>query len=217
MTFKPEPIYYDGRVAFPRTDFIYSEKIDESVTDGIIDFYHTQEIFEKWAGETIADDGTGLVNTDIKDSLDNPVFVGITDERVRNFTEEVNRVMNNYVEIFPLCSKTSGWKMEEFFNLQYYKPECESVLSIHAYNRAPLERTSHSQLEFLKVTIKIDQLTSSRGLCLLAHHDLHIRLVHHQKFDHCRAHFFESTSKQLNKFFEWQNSSLFEFAFRFLL
>ena len=122
MTFKPEPIYYDGKVAFPRTDFIYSDKIDESVTDGIIDFYHTQEIFEKWAGETIADDGTGLVNTDIKDSLDNPVFVGITDERVRNFTDEVNRVMNNYVEIFPLCSKTSGWKMEEFFTLQYYKP-----------------------------------------------------------------------------------------------
>ena len=122
MNFKPDPIYYDGKVAYPRTDFIYHEQIDESVVDGMVDFYHTQDIFEKWAGETIADDGTGLVNTDIKDSLDNPVFVGITDERVRNFTEEVNRVMNNYADIFPLVTKTNGWEMEEFFNLQHYNP-----------------------------------------------------------------------------------------------
>ena len=54
--------------------------------------------------------------------MDNPVFIGITDTRVRDFTGEVNRVMNNYVDKFPLCAKTNGWKMEEFFNLQYYKP-----------------------------------------------------------------------------------------------
>jgi hypothetical protein len=122
MKLNPEPILYDGRIANPRTDFIYTEKIDESVVDGIVDFYHTQTIFEKWPGETIDDNGGGMVNTAIKDSMDNPVFIGITDSRVRDLTGEVNRVVNNYVDHFPLCSKTNIWKMEEFFNLQYYKP-----------------------------------------------------------------------------------------------
>lgn len=122
MKLNPEPILYDGRLAHPRTDFIYMEDIDEGVVDGIADFYHTQTIFEKWPGETIDDNGGGMVNPEIKDSLDNPVFIGITDPRVRDFTGEVNRVMSNYVDRFPLCAKTNVWKMEEFFNLQYYKP-----------------------------------------------------------------------------------------------
>ena len=122
MKLNPEPIFYDGRVAYPRTDFIYTEKIDEGIVDGITDFYNTQTIFEKWPGETIDDNGGGMVNPEIKDSLDNPVFIGITDPRVRDFTGEVNRVMSNYVDRFPLCAKTNIWKMEEFFNLQYYKP-----------------------------------------------------------------------------------------------
>lgn len=122
MKLNPEPILYDGRVAYPRTDFLYTEKIDEGIVDGIIDFYNTQTIFEKWPGETIDDNGGGMVNPKIKDSLDNPVFTGITDPRVRDFTGEVNRVVNNYVDRFPLCAKTNIWKMEEFFNLQYYKP-----------------------------------------------------------------------------------------------
>ena len=122
MKLNPQSILYDGRVAQPRTDFIYTEKIDEGVVDGLVDFYHTQTIFEKWPGETIDDNGGGMVNTEIKDSLDNPVFIGISDTRVRDFTGEVNRVVNNYVDRFPLCAKTNVWKMEEFFNLQYYKP-----------------------------------------------------------------------------------------------
>jgi|TARA_B100000073_G_scaffold161744_1_gene133712 hypothetical protein len=122
MKLNPEPILYDGRLAHPRTDFIYMEDIDEGVVDGITDFYNTQTIFEKWPGETIDDNGGGMVNPKIKDSLDNPVFIGITDPRVRDFTGEVNRVMSNYVDRFPLCAKTNIWKMEEFFNLQYYKP-----------------------------------------------------------------------------------------------
>ena len=122
MKLNPEPIYYDGRLAYPRTDFIYKEKINEDVVNGILDFYNTQTIFEKWPGETIDDNGGGMVNPEIKDSMDNPVFIGITDQRVRDFTGEVNRVMNNYVDHFPLCAKTNVFKMEEFFNLQYYKP-----------------------------------------------------------------------------------------------
>jgi hypothetical protein len=122
MKLNPEPIYYDGRLAYPRTDFIYKEKISEEVVNGILDFYNTQTIFEKWPGETIDDNGGGMVDPSIKDSMDNPVFIGITDTRVRDFTGEVNRVMNNYVDRFPLCAKTNVFKMEEFFNLQYYKP-----------------------------------------------------------------------------------------------
>ncbi|AOV61662.1 DNA endonuclease [Synechococcus phage S-WAM1] len=122
MKLNPEPIYYDGRLAYPRTDFIYKEKISEEVVNGILDFYNTQTIFEKWPGETIDDNGGGMVDPSIKDSMDNPVFIGITDTRVRDFTGEVNRVMNNYVDHFPLCAKTNVFKMEEFFNLQYYKP-----------------------------------------------------------------------------------------------
>ena len=122
MKLNPEPIYYDGRLAYPQTDFIYKEKISEEVVNGILDFYNTQTIFEKWPGETIDDNGGGMVDPSIKDSMDNPVFIGITDTRVRDFTGEVNRVMNNYVDRFPLCAKTNVFKMEEFFNLQYYKP-----------------------------------------------------------------------------------------------
>ena len=117
-----QAIVYDGMVAKPRTDFLYTEFIDEKVTDALVDFYHTQDIFEGGEGQTIDDNGGGMVDTTIKDSMDYPIFVGINDRRVRDFTDEVNRVCHNYAERFPLCTKTNMWKMEEFFNLQYYKP-----------------------------------------------------------------------------------------------
>ena len=69
MNFTPDPILYDNKLAHPRTDFLYTEVIDEAATDGIIDFYKNQKIFSTWAGETIGDDGGGMVNTDIKDSI----------------------------------------------------------------------------------------------------------------------------------------------------
>tara|TARA_B100001173_G_C15887641_1_gene504197 strand:- start:43 stop:663 length:621 start_codon:yes stop_codon:yes gene_type:complete len=121
MNFTPDPILYDNKLAHPRTDFLYTEVIDEAATDGLIDFYNNQKIFSTWEGETIGDDGGGMVNTDIKDSMDTAVFIGIEDKRVTDFTGELNRVANNYVEKFPLCAKTNVWKLEEFFNLQYYK------------------------------------------------------------------------------------------------
>ena len=118
----PEPIIVDGRLAHPREDFLYMEDMNEDVIDGLIDFYHTQEIFSTWEGETIGDDGGGLYNPDIKDSMDTAVFVGIQDERVSNFVAELNATANRYIDRFPLAAKTTMWKVEEFFNLQYYKP-----------------------------------------------------------------------------------------------
>ena len=44
----PEPILVDGRLANPREDFLYMEDMNEDVIDGLIDFYHTQEIFSTW-------------------------------------------------------------------------------------------------------------------------------------------------------------------------
>ena len=118
----PEPIIVDGRLAHPREDFLYMEDMNEDVIDGLIDFYHTQEIFSTSEGETIGDDGGRLYNPDIKDSMDTAVFVGIQDERVSNFVAELNAAANRYVDRFPLAAKTTVWKVEEFFNLQYYKP-----------------------------------------------------------------------------------------------
>ena len=118
----PDPILYDGRIAHPATDFIYMEDMDEKIVDGLIDFYHNQEIFTTWQGETIGDDGQGLYNAEIKDSMDTAVFVGINDLRVSDFVGALNDAANRYVDKFPLAAKTTVWKVEEFFNLQYYKP-----------------------------------------------------------------------------------------------
>ena len=98
------------------------EDMDEKIVDGLIDFYHNQEIFTTWQGETIGDDGQGLYNAEIKDSMDTAVFVGINDLRVSDFVGALNDAANRYVDKFPLAAKTTVWKVEEFFNLQYYKP-----------------------------------------------------------------------------------------------
>ena len=118
----PQPILHDGMVAQPRTDFIYMEDMEESVVDGLIDFHKTQKIFSTWQGETIGESGDGLYNPEIKDSMDTAVFVGTDDDRIYNFLGHLNDAADNYVSRFPLAAKTTVWKVEEFFNLQYYKP-----------------------------------------------------------------------------------------------
>ena len=100
----PDPILYDGRIAHPATDFIYMEDMDEKIVDGLIDFYHNQEIFTTWQGETIGDDGQGLYNAEIKDSMDTAVLVGINDLRVSDFVGALNDAANRYVDKFPLAA-----------------------------------------------------------------------------------------------------------------
>jgi len=119
----PEPIPFNGKLAYPCTDFIYMEDMDESVVDGLIDFHKTQEIFSRYKGVTSDEVGDKMIHDpSIKDSMDTAVHTGVKDSRVTNFLNHLRDATNRYIDKFPLAANTTAWKIEPFFNLQEYKP-----------------------------------------------------------------------------------------------
>ena len=118
----PEPLIFEGKFAHSREDFLYMEDMDEGVVDDLIDFYKTQQIFSRYKGVTSTPRGDLEHDANVKDSMDTAVHTGVKDSRVSNFLDELKSVTNSYVDRFPLCTNTTAWKIEPFFNLQEYKP-----------------------------------------------------------------------------------------------
>jgi hypothetical protein len=99
-------------------NFILEKYIpDVSVCDSLIEYFKSRE--DKNVGMT-----AGTVNTIIKRSTD----IGIGEkefkerEEVKNYLDQLQTVVEAYVEKYPYCDKNNPWGIIEPFNIQYYKP-----------------------------------------------------------------------------------------------
>lgn len=123
----------DKSVITPSTNFLYTEMIDENVIDRFVDWHynHSQKYFKKGLGESIGEDNLktgeddlssplGLVNSNIKESMDTPYMNMVILPEVNDFVSAVDSCMGNYVSKFPFCSEGGYFHMDVGWNVQEY-------------------------------------------------------------------------------------------------
>jgi len=98
--------------------FISGWFIDESVCDGVLDFYMEENYFPLSRGVSSSD----TIDENIKDSFDKTISNVTRDIRVKNYFDSLSEVVNLYTEKFSWCNATESWSIVEHVNIQGYLP-----------------------------------------------------------------------------------------------
>jgi hypothetical protein len=106
-------------------DFIgafYLENLN--VCDDLIKFFNDNPKKQQQGASRVNTNGKSTlgVNKEIKDSLD--IYLSPNDMAPawQLYQYELNKVIKQYTEMFPMSVRSSPWGIREFTNLQYYKP-----------------------------------------------------------------------------------------------
>lgn len=111
---------YKGRLASPNTDFIWGDFIDDSVVDGLLEFWHNQEILNTHEGQVLRH-GDAAVDKDFKDSVDLHIPFQLALPHIQNYMQALQGVLDKYIERFPFC-ETSRFSVVEPLSMQWYPP-----------------------------------------------------------------------------------------------
>ena len=98
--------------------FISGWFIDESICDGVIDFYQEDNYFPVTPGLS----SSGQVNTNQKESLDKSISHVTKDSRLVNYFDALSEVIKLYTEKYIWCDITESWSIVENVNIQWYPP-----------------------------------------------------------------------------------------------
>ena len=98
--------------------FISGWFIDESICDGVIDFYQEDNYFPVTPGLS----SSGQVNTKQKESLDKSISHVTKDLRLVNYFDALSEVIKLYTEKYIWCDITESWTIVENVNIQWYPP-----------------------------------------------------------------------------------------------
>ena len=98
----------DASVIVPSTNFLYTEMIDENIIDSFVEWHynHSQKYFNKGLGESINEKNRetgeddlssplGLVNSNIKESMDTPYMNMVILPKVNDFVSAVYSLHTN--------------------------------------------------------------------------------------------------------------------------
>ena len=98
--------------------FISGWFIDESICDGVIDFYQEDNYFPVTPGLS----SSGQVNTNQKESLDKSISHITKDQRLVSYFDALSEVVKLYTEKYIWCDITESWSIVENVNIQWYPP-----------------------------------------------------------------------------------------------
>jgi len=98
--------------------FISGWFIDESICDGVINFYQEDNYFPVTPGLS----SSGQVNTNQKESLDKSISHITKDQRLVNYFDALSEVVKLYTEKYIWCDITESWSIVENVNIQWYPP-----------------------------------------------------------------------------------------------
>lgn len=98
--------------------FISGWYIQESICDGVVDFFNEENYFPVKRGIS----SSNMVNSKIKNSYDKTISTLTTDKRLLSYFETLSEVMDCYKEKFEWCNMTQEWKIVEHVNIQHYPP-----------------------------------------------------------------------------------------------
>ena len=98
--------------------FISGWFIDESICDGVIDFYKEDNYFPVTPGLS----SSGQVNTKTKESFDKTISHVTKDQRLVNYFDTLSEVVKLYTEKYIWSDITESWSIVEGVNIQWYPP-----------------------------------------------------------------------------------------------
>lgn len=103
-------------------DFIYRGNISHDLCDKIIEYHKNSK--EKNPGLIIGTSEQGIssryVDKKIKDSID--IMLDSNADLYLEYTNQLQKNINTYIEIFPSCNYYSPCGVNEPINIQYYPP-----------------------------------------------------------------------------------------------
>ena len=102
------------------TDFIWGDFIEESVVDGLIDFWKNQNILFVNDGSAVKNDGTTILNKDYKDSRDIAITTNLDIKSIKDYVISLQGVLDKYRKKFPYCDITSPYNIGKVMNMQWY-------------------------------------------------------------------------------------------------
>ena len=116
--------------------FVHSFIIDETVCDGLIDYYKESPYKKAGTVGSVGKKDLQIV-TSSKVSTDVGVHIDDKDERICFYKEHLFAGVNDYKERYPaLNNKLWFWGVTEHFNIQHYEPS-EGYLSWHCERSQP--------------------------------------------------------------------------------
>ena len=98
--------------------FISGWFIDESICDGVIDFYEEDNYFPVTPGLS----SSGQVNIKTKESFDKTISHVTKDQRLVNYFDTLSEVVKLYTEKYIWSDITESWSIVEGVNIQWYPP-----------------------------------------------------------------------------------------------
>tara|TARA_B100000035_G_C20788126_1_gene459948 strand:- start:80 stop:652 length:573 start_codon:yes stop_codon:yes gene_type:complete len=100
-------------------DFIWGDFIEESVVDGLIDFWKNQDILYVKDG-VVTFNKTTTVNKDLKDSRDITITTNLAVKSIQDYLTSLQCVLDKYKKKFPHCDATGQYNVDIGMNLQWY-------------------------------------------------------------------------------------------------
>jgi len=101
------------------SDFIWGDFIEESVVDGLIDFWKNQDILYVKDG-VVTFNKTTTVNKDLKDSRDITITTNLAVKSIQDYLTSLQCVLDKYKKKFPYCDVTDQYNVDIGMNLQWY-------------------------------------------------------------------------------------------------
>ena len=141
-----EIVTYKGQFCTRDTNFIWGEKIDPEVCDGLLEFWDHQHFLPVTPGQ-VYDQGEIGVNKELKDSMDVHIPHQIAMPMIHDYMGALQVVLNKYVERFPFC-QTSRFQIVEPLSLQCY-PVGGGFKEWHTERLSPLPGNIYRHLVFM--------------------------------------------------------------------
>lgn len=107
-------------------NFIHTQYLNNTtICDDIISMFHKN--IDKAGPGRVGYHSDLIVDKDIKDSYDlsiNPKEAVENEEYnvVKKYLDELKIIANKYIEKFPYCNEYSPWGINDYINIQWYKP-----------------------------------------------------------------------------------------------
>ena len=98
--------------------FISGWFIDQSICDGVIDFYEEDNYFPVTPGLS----SSGQVDIKRKESFDKTISHITKDQRLLNYFDALSEVVKLYTEKYIWSDITESWSIVEGVNIQWYPP-----------------------------------------------------------------------------------------------
>ena len=124
--------------------FIGGWFIDESLCDGVLDFFLEPNYFPVKEGVN----STGIINKQIKDSYDKSISPVTQDIRIVSYLDSLSEIVSLYTKKYNYCNDTSSsWIITENINIQWYP--CNGGYKLYHFERNGSVRTLTRFLTFM--------------------------------------------------------------------